>query len=222
MTSPTPSPRLFQWFWDAPVLRASGALAAWLGWLLDAFDVMLYALVLGTLLGEFSLSKAMAGLLGSLTLVASGFGGILFGIIADRYGRRPALVGSLLVYSVFTFACGLSTTVWQLAVFRFLLGLGMGGELHAQGRCAVPKRGRTHRGKAMGMMQCALVGRLRRSRAGRRRGLPRRLAGGILHRHLPAFVACGSGGASRNRPMPGQVRAARLGDAPARFSPRTI
>jgi MFS family permease len=143
------------WFWEAPPAARRGLFAAWLGWLLDAFDVMLYALVLGTLIQELSLSKPIAGLLGSLTLVASGFGGVLFGLIADRFGRRPALVGSLLVYSVFTFACGLSTAVWQLGLFRFLLGLGMGGEWTAGAALVSETWPDAHRGKAMGLMQCA-------------------------------------------------------------------
>jgi len=111
--------------------------------------------VLGTLIDEFALSKAVAGLLGSLTLVASGFGGILFGVIADRYGRRPALVYSLLVYSVFTFACGLSTSVWQLGTFRFVLGLGMGGEWTSGAALVSETWPDAHRAKAMGMMQSA-------------------------------------------------------------------
>src|SRR5438132_2910209 len=118
-------PRRLAWLWDAPASARRSLLAAWLGWLLDGFDVMLYALVLSALIRDFSLSKTTAGLLGSLTLVASGLGGVVFGMIADRYGRKPALSGSLLVYSIFTFACGLSSTIWQLGVFRFLLGLGM-------------------------------------------------------------------------------------------------
>ncbi len=129
--------------------------AAWLGWLLDGFDVMLYALVIGALVGEWSLTKAMAGLLGSLTLIASGAGGVLFGYVADRWGRRPALVGSLLVYSIFTFACGLSATIWQLAVFRFLLGLGMGGEWTSGAALVAETWPDAHRGKAMGVMQSA-------------------------------------------------------------------
>jgi len=149
------SPGLLQWYWDAPASARRALFAAWIGWLLDAFDVMLYALVLGTLIGEFALSKAMAGLLGSLTLIASGFGGILFGIIADRYGRRPALMGSLLVYSIFTFACGLSTTVWQLGVCRFVLGLGMGGEWTSGAALVSETWPDAHRAKAMGMMQSA-------------------------------------------------------------------
>src|SRR5687767_10502480 len=96
--------------------------------MLDGFDIMLYALVIGALLRDFSISTATAGLLGSLTLVASGIGGVLFGLVADRFGRRRAMIGSILVYSIFTAACGLAQTIWQLGIFRFLLGLGMGGE----------------------------------------------------------------------------------------------
>ena len=146
---------VFTWFWEAPRSSRRTLLAAWLGWLLDGFDVMLYALVIGTLIGEWSLTKAVAGLLGSLTLVASGFGGVLFGSIADRWGRRPALVGSLFAYSIFTFACGLSTTVGQLAVCRFLLGLGMGGEWTSGAALVSESWPPAHRGKAMGVMQSA-------------------------------------------------------------------
>ena len=143
------------WFWSAPASARRALLGAWLGWLLDAFDVMLYALLLGTLINEFSLSKAMAGLLGSLTLVASGIGGVGFGLLADRYGRRPALIASLLVYSCFTFACGFATSVGQLAIFRFLLGLGMGGEWTSGAALVSETWPDAHRGKALGLMQSA-------------------------------------------------------------------
>src|SRR3972149_2766936 len=97
------------------------------GWMLDAFDVMLYALVLAALIVDLNMDKTTAGLLGSVTLLASAGGGIIFGFAADRYGRTRALMASILIYSVFTAACGLAQTVWQLAVFRVLLGIGMGG-----------------------------------------------------------------------------------------------
>lgn len=143
------------WLWEAPAAARRQLFAAWLGWLLDGFDVMLYALVLPALIPVFALDKGMAGLLGSLTLVASGFGGVLFGVIADRHGRRPALIGSLLVYSIFTFACGLSATVWQLALFRFLLGFGMGGEWTSGAALVSESWPAAHRAKAMGLMQSA-------------------------------------------------------------------
>ena len=90
-----------------------------------------------------------------MTLVASAAGGLLFGVIADRYGRTRALIWSVLIYSVFTAACGLAQSVAQLAVFRICLGIGMGGEW-ASGAALVsetwPDR---HRGKALGLMQSA-------------------------------------------------------------------
>ncbi len=141
--------------WAAPRSARRALLAAWLGWALDGFDVMLYALVLPTIIGAFALTKPLAGLLGSLTLVASGAGGVLFGLLADRRGRRPALMASLVVYSVFTFACGLSAAVWQLAIFRFLLGLGMGGEWTSGAALVSETWPDEHRGKAMGFMQSA-------------------------------------------------------------------
>jgi MFS family permease len=103
-------------------------LAAALGWALDAFDAMLYALVLTMLMRELGMSKTTAGLLGTLTLLASGMGGVLFGFLADRMGRKQALMASILTYSVCSFASGLATSIAMLAAARFLLGLGMGGE----------------------------------------------------------------------------------------------
>jgi MFS family permease len=103
-------------------------LAAALGWMLDAFDAMLYALVLTFVMRDLGMSKATSGLLYTLTLLASGIGGVFFGFLADRIGRKRALMLSILTYSICSFASGLSTTVLMLAVFRFILGLGMGGE----------------------------------------------------------------------------------------------
>jgi MFS family permease len=102
--------------------------AAALGWMLDAFDAMLYALVLAHIMRDLGMSKATSGLLYTLTLLASGIGGIFFGFVADRIGRKRALMLSILTYSICSFASGLSTSVLMLAIFRFILGLGMGGE----------------------------------------------------------------------------------------------
>ncbi len=103
-------------------------LAAALGWMLDSFDAMLYALVLAYVMRDLGMSKATSGLLYTLTLLASGIGGVGFGFLADRIGRKRALMLSILTYSLCSFASGLSTTVLMLAIFRFILGLGMGGE----------------------------------------------------------------------------------------------
>ena len=103
-------------------------LAASLGWALDAFDAMLYSLVLAMLMRDLGMSKTTAGSLGTLTLLASGIGGVLFGFVADRIGRKQALMASILTYSVCSFASGLATSIAMLAMARFVLGLGMGGE----------------------------------------------------------------------------------------------
>jgi MFS family permease len=115
-------------FSDITVAQRRTLIAAALGWMLDAFDTMLYALVLAHVMLDLSMSKATSGFLATLTLLASGVGGILFGFIADRIGRKRALMLSILTYSICSFASGLSTSILMLAVFRFVLGLGMGGE----------------------------------------------------------------------------------------------
>ena len=146
---------LFGW-WRSGTPEARRALiAAALGWMLDSFDVMLYALVLASIIPELGMSKGTAGLLGSATLAASAFGGIIFGVIADRYGRTRALMASVLVYSVFTAACGFAQTVPQLALFRVLLGIGMGGEWASGAALVSETWPAAHRGKALGLMQSA-------------------------------------------------------------------
>lgn len=135
----------------APQKRA--LVSASLGWMLDAMDIMLYSMVLAHLMTAFSMSKATGGLLASLTLLASAAGGILFGVFADRVGRVKALMASILIYSIFTGACGLSQTIWQLAVFRVLLGLGMGGEWATGAALVAETWPSRHRGKALGVMQ---------------------------------------------------------------------
>ena len=102
--------------------------AAALGWMLDAFDTMLYALLLAYIMRDLGMSKALGGLLGTLTLLASGLGGVLFGFLADRLGRKRALMLSILTYSLCSFASGLANSIGMLAAFRFILGLGMGAE----------------------------------------------------------------------------------------------
>jgi MFS family permease len=146
---------LFGW-WRAGTPEGRRALVAGgLGWMLDSFDVMLYALVLATLMKDLEMSKFTAGLLGSATLVASAIGGLVFGIVADRYGRTRALIWSILIYSVFTAACGLAQTIAQLAVFRIFLGLGMGGEWASGAALVSETWSSEYRGKALGFMQSA-------------------------------------------------------------------
>ena len=143
----------FGWWRDASPDARRSLVAASFGWMLDSFDVMLYAMVLAALMSDMSMAKATAGLLGSLTLIASAVGGLVFGVIADRFGRRRALMGSILIYSVFTAACGFASSVVMLAVFRIFLGLGMGGEWASGAALVSETWPAEHRGKALGIVQ---------------------------------------------------------------------
>lgn len=141
------------WWHESPPEAHKALIAASFGWMLDAFDVMLYALVLASLMGDLGIAKSTAGGLGSLTLAASAAGGIIFGLVADRFGRTRALMASVLIYSMFTFACGLAQDVLQLAIFRVLLGIGMGGEWASGAALVSETWPAEHRGKALGVMQ---------------------------------------------------------------------
>ena len=148
--SPAKSP---PWYRQITPTQKKSLLAASMGWMLDSMDIMLYAMVLAHLMKSLGMSTAMGGLMGSFTLLASAVGGILFGIIADRIGRTKALMASILIYSIFTGACGLSRTILQLAIFRILLGLGMGGEWATGAALVAETWPSEHRGKALGIMQ---------------------------------------------------------------------
>jgi len=153
--APLASGGVFGWWREGTPDAHRALIAAALGWMLDAFDVMLYALLLTSIITDLGLTRQTAGAIGSATLLAAAAGGLLFGVIADRYGRTRALMASVLIYSVFTAACGLATTAAHLAIFRILLGLGMGGEWASGAALVSETWPAAHRGKALGLMQSA-------------------------------------------------------------------
>ncbi|HXE91464.1 MAG TPA: MFS transporter [Terriglobales bacterium] len=147
MTPPAPG------FREITTAQLHTLVAAGLGWMLDAFDVMLYSLVLASVMVDLGMTKAQSGFLNTLTLVASGIGGVLFGFIADRIGRKKALMLSILTYSLCSLGSGFSTSVAMLAAFRFVLGLGMGGEWNT-GATLVAETWPAHlRAKAIAIVQ---------------------------------------------------------------------
>jgi MFS family permease len=141
------------WWREADTAARRALMAGMFGWMLDAFDVMLFALVLPYVSADLGLTKAEGGVLGSVMLVAAAAGGVGFGWIADRYGRTRALMLSVLVYSVFTFLCGFANSLAQFVVFRIFLGLGMGGEWTSGAALVSETWPAKHRGKALGVMQ---------------------------------------------------------------------
>lgn len=114
-----------------------GFWASWSGWTLDGMDSVIYALVLAPALKELLPLSGMASgpadiaFAGSIlfALFLMGWGlSFLWGPIADRFGRSKCLAASILIFSVFTGAAALSHNVWELGLFRFLSGIGIGGE----------------------------------------------------------------------------------------------
>ena len=114
-----------------------GFWTAWAGWTLDGMDSVIYALVLSPALTEllpksgFKATPANVGFAGSVlfALFLVGWGlSLIWGPIADRFGRTRVLAATILVYAIFTGAAALSQSVWQLALFRLLAGIGIGGE----------------------------------------------------------------------------------------------
>jgi len=128
-------------------------IAASLGWMLDAMDVLLYSFVLDRVRVTFGIDDRVSGLLLAIPLAASAFGGALFGWIADRRGRVTALRLSILVYSGATAACAFSQSALQLGIARLVLGLGIGGEWATGAALVAETWPAEHRGKALGIMQ---------------------------------------------------------------------
>ncbi len=144
---------LFGWWREGTPEGRRALVAAALGWMLDAFDVTLFAMALPALRASLGLSQTAGGVLGSVTLLAAAAGGLWFGRIADRFGRTRALMLSIAIYSVFTAACGFAQNFWQFMAFRVLLGLGMGGEWASGAALVSETWSAEHRGKALGFMQ---------------------------------------------------------------------
>ena len=147
--------RSLQWLTGATTAQKRALLTTSLGWMLDSMDVMLFSLVLVDLQRDLRMSVATSGLLMTLTLISAAIGGIFFGWLADKIGRARALIFSMLIYSIFTACCGLAHSVVQLGIFRFLLGLGIGGEWAAGGALVAETWPDEHRAKAIGIAQAS-------------------------------------------------------------------
>ena len=127
--------------------------AAFLGWMLDGMDVMLYAFALTSLQQEFGLAPAALGGVASMTLVTSAIGGIAAGALADRFGRARVLVWSILVYSLCTAGTATAGGLGALLVWRALVGFGLGAEWSAGSVLVAETWPPEHRGKAIGFVQ---------------------------------------------------------------------
>jgi MFS family permease len=113
-----------------PVTRyqRQAIVASAVGYAMDGFDTLVLSFSLAAIAATFGASKSEAGMLTTLTLWGAVLGGIMFGILADRIGRVSMLSLSILLFAVATGVCALSPSLGFMYVFRFVAGLGLGGE----------------------------------------------------------------------------------------------
>ncbi|BAF87105.1 MULTISPECIES: MFS transporter [Azorhizobium] len=146
---------MFSWFREIDATERKTFWACFGGWALDALDVQLFSLVIPTLLALWHISKADAGMITSVTLIASALGGWVGGAISDRIGRVRALQVMILWFALATFASAFAQDYNQLLVLKALQGLGFGGEWAAGVALMSEAIRPSHRGKALGTVQSA-------------------------------------------------------------------
>jgi MFS family permease len=128
-------------------------LICFMGWMFDFYDLMLFSFLLIPIGRDLQLTDSQEALLLGVALGASGVGGILFGYLSDRYGRKRAMTWTIGLYSLGTALCALSAGPWSLLVFRLLTGLGVGGEW-AVGHALLQEASPSHmRGRAAAYLQ---------------------------------------------------------------------
>jgi len=146
---------MLAWFREFSQQEKQTFRAAFGGWAMDAMDYMVFTFVIATLIKSWGIDRGQAGLLGTITLLVSAFGGWLAGMLADRFGRVRVLQWSILWFASFTFLNGFAQNFEMLFATRGLQGLGFGGEW-AVGSVLMGEMVRAqHRGKAVGAVQSA-------------------------------------------------------------------
>ena len=129
--------------------------AAFFGWMLDGFDFTILTFVLADIQDRFTVDNALAGALGTVTLMFRLVGGAAAGTASDRWGRKLPLVLSIVWFSLFTVLTGFSTSYAMLFACRALFGIGMGGEWAAGMPLALEHLPDRMRGAAAGILQGA-------------------------------------------------------------------
>jgi SHS family lactate transporter-like MFS transporter len=127
--------------------------ASFLGWTLDAFDFFIVVFVLTDIGQEFGRTRLEMTYAVSLTLAMRPVGAFIFGLMADRYGRRLPLMIDLVFFSIIEVLSGLAPNYWTFMVLRALFGIGMGGEWGVGASLAMEKAPRHRRGILSGLLQ---------------------------------------------------------------------
>ena len=155
---PTTEPK---WYAELTPYQWRVLICACLGWALDIMDGYLYAIILFPAMSDLlgTTESAEIGLYGGIVLsifmIGWALGGLIFGPIADRYGRAKTMAITILIYASFTGLCGIATSWQELAVYRFLTGIGIGGEWAAGAALIAESWPAKSRAKAAGIMQAS-------------------------------------------------------------------
>jgi len=128
-------------------------LAGFLGWTLDAFDFFILTLILGDVAQAFGKTRPQIALAITMTLAMRPIGAIIFGLMADRFGRRLPLMLNVLFYATISVLCGFAQTYWQFIGLRMLFGIGMGGEWGVGASLALEHAPARIRGLLSGLLQ---------------------------------------------------------------------
>src|ERR1700750_1887187 len=129
--------------------------AAFAGYMLDAFDLIVLTLSLSAIGATFNVGTGATGALSTVTLSASAIGGVIGGVLADRVGRARMLMVSVAVYSLFTLLSGLATSYAMLMTFRVFEGIGFGAEWGVVAVLVAELVRPESRGRALGIIQSA-------------------------------------------------------------------
>jgi MFS family permease len=141
------------WIKDTSNEERKTLIAAFAGFGTDAFDYMIYPMIIPTLIAVWGMTKAEAGYIATGALITSAIGGWAAGVLADKYGRVRMLQLTVLWFSFFTFLSGFTNSYEQLFVTRALQGLGFGGEWSVGSVLVAEMIQPRHRGKAVGLVQ---------------------------------------------------------------------